>query len=191
MNSIDLAKLSHFRAAAVRNYLSGRTETVLPRFLRDRLLLPLWICVFGCTLAALLAWWRPFPVTIDGVGHSRAAQGAHRSGRPRLQIVVPSGDEMRTGQRFSCTWGENRDSLVLEGTIISISPAAPTSRRSTSQPLDDPEKQPMRAQSTLAEAVLDSPPPDAVRTGRPCKVRVTVGSRRLASLINKTLGGAR
>lgn len=95
-----------FRREALQHYVEGKEKTVLPRFIRPRTFLCLWILLGLLGVAAALAWTARVPVYASGI-----AVVAEAEGKVNLVVLVPpeAFEKLSAGQLVWVRWRDARE----------------------------------------------------------------------------------
>ena len=95
---------SIFRAEAIRHYVQGRNESVLPHFTSPRMVILLWVFAALLISSGLLAWLIRVPVFASGVGVviDSTSELQEAGEAPQLAVFLPGNDlsKFRVGQRL-------------------------------------------------------------------------------------------
>ena len=111
---------SIFRNEALQRYISSREESVLPRFVRPKIFLFLWILTGLLIVACGVAWYAQLPVYVTGQGIVIQGRGNH------LQMLVLVSAENAAPTKQSRIWliapdGKRHEQMIkrIEKTVQS------------------------------------------------------------------------
>ncbi|GCE05959.1 hypothetical protein [Dictyobacter aurantiacus] len=66
--TMQKARRSIFRNQALEHYIRSKEQTILPRIVKPRVFLFLWMLLGLCCISTLIAWFDQIPVYITGTG---------------------------------------------------------------------------------------------------------------------------
>jgi len=168
--------MSIFRANALRNYMQGREETVLPRFVAPRVFNYLWLLLSLLALSTGVAWHSRYPVS-----HSALAFAANPAGETVTLVVLLSPDmDIQVGQPVMVTLdGQRASGEVSEVLPDVLSPHEIRERFALDLGAGPLITQPARV--VLVEASSHHLPPTAYQGGI-FQADIEVGSERVIAL---------
>jgi hypothetical protein len=173
---------SIFRREALRHFIEGREKSVLPRFIRPRTFLCLWILLGLLMLAAVLAWTARVPVYASGL-----AVVTKTEGQVNLVVLVPaeSFEKLRVGQVVWVRWPAAREPVRTVLTHVEPEIQSPALVRKRFGLSSETVSGAVAVATASPEGVLDTTgdlPPET-RLGSTVSVDVEIGSRRALSLL--------
>ncbi|MBX6341063.1 MAG: HlyD family efflux transporter periplasmic adaptor subunit [Thermomicrobiaceae bacterium] len=187
-----------FRVDAIRRYSEGREKAVLPRIIRPRTFLCLWLLLALVTAVAGVVWSTRVPVFTSGAAVIVPWQGRTppASGDVAVAAFVPAAElgRLRVGQAVLVQIGGGPERLP--GSIIAVAGGvlSPDEARRAFA-LDGSAGLVVSQPSAVAVARLDRFPP-GVQPGALVsslgQIQIAAGSRRVSSLlplVGKYLGG--
>lgn len=192
MNSTN--NKSIFRSDAVQRYIEARQKAILPRFVRPRMFVFMWLLLGLLVASGMTAWMTQVPIYVQGVGvvvHDRVLSSESENenkNEDQMAVVAFLPPEqlshLHSGQTLFLHLTEqervSRSIVAVEPEIIS--PAAAQKAFGLTEGAAIAIRQP----SAVVEVPLQPLPndwPASVYAGSVYQVEVEVGSRRLVSLL--------
>jgi hypothetical protein len=178
-----------FRADAVRRYLQGKEESVLPRFVSPRIFRYLWIFAVLFGLGCFLTWWMEVPVFVSGPAIIVSGEIANAGGskEPVLIMFLPSDSisHLQVGQQLYLKTSEPRNRLVRRVTGVEKAVSSPAEARKRFK-LPPAAAGAVEAPSAVAIAELPRTLdglPATKHIGSVYDADIKVGARRLISFL--------
>ncbi len=179
MEKAQRAQRAIFREKALKHYIRGNEETVLPRFISPPVMLSFW-CLLGLLLlGSSIAWFYRVPVYFTTVGEVTMP-----TGHMLIVIVLPADQLSRLHPGLSVQLQLGQKGPQWQQTITAVeprvlSPAEIRSRFGVDHGATLPVQQP------AAVALIEKPAhlSDTLYAGSIVQVRIQVGSRRMIALL--------
>ncbi len=171
-----------FRREAMWHLLHGQEKSVLPRFIRPRTFLCLWILLGLLLLAGVLAWAARVPINASGI-----AVVTEFEGKVSLDILVPAEtvEKLSFGQTVWIRWPGAREPVRTRLTLVESGIHSPAEVRQrfglTSEAVAGAVIIAMADPEGVLPATRDLPA--EIHLGSTVPVEVEIGSRRALSLL--------
>lgn len=167
-----------FRTEAIQRYTQSREQAVLPRFIRPRTLLLMWIMILLLLISASLSWFVQIPIYIE----ANAIVTVDEQGEAHLLTLISETDQLTLSQ--STLWlidsmGDRQAQPIIQTSEEIYSPLAlqtqyPKYATSLAQLATHP------VQIVVSTYQLDAAP--STQDGRHVAVEIETGSQRLIAL---------
>lgn len=178
-----------FRAEAIRRYVQGRNQSVLPRFTSPRRLILLWIFSALLLAGGLLAWLIRVPVYASGVGVviDSTAELQQVGEAPQLAVFLPGNDlsRFRVGQRLFWRFDKTGERVSRSIEIIEPQVSSPLMVQRRFK-LTGASASAITKPVSVAFVSLDPVPgnlPASAYLGSTYRVDVEIGEMRVISLL--------
>lgn len=171
-----------FRREALSHLVQGQEKSVLPRFIRPRTFLCLWILLGLLIVAGVLAWAAQVPVYASGV-----AVVTESKGKLNLVVLVPpeSSAKLSVGQTVWVRWPAAREPARTRLTHVEPRIQSPADVRKRFELSSETVQRAVVVAWADPEGVIPATRdlPAVTHLGSTVQVDVEIGSRRALSLL--------